>query len=155
MTVEGSVVENYDAMDGILRGDAYAKGLGFTLEDWGGGWARVRYAVPHSHANFNGGLHGGAIFSLADNAFGVASNSWGRISVAIAMEAHFVSAPNFGDMLVAESTEQSRTRRTASHIIKVVGHDDRLVASVHAMVYRTSQWHLGEDAWSPEWREHH
>lgn len=146
-------VENRAALDGIFRGDQYARGLGFELVDWAGGWARVSYTVPEGHANFMGGLHGGAIFSLADNAFGVASNSWGRFAVAISMEAHFVAAPHWDECLVAESTEQSRTRRTASHIIRVTGEGGRLVSSVHAMVFRTGRWHLGEQAWSPQWRQ--
>lgn len=147
------VIENRAALDEIFRGDRYAFQLGVELQNWSGGWARVSYTVPEDHANFMGGLHGGAVFSLADAAFGVAVNSWGRVAVAISMEAHFVAAAQWGEALVAESVEQSRTRRTTSHLIKVSGDDARLVASVHAMAFRTDRWHLGAEAWSPQWRE--
>lgn len=145
-------IENRAALDDVFRGDQYALGLGVELEDWGGGWARVSYAVPREHANFMGGLHGGAVFSVADAAFGPACNSWGRICVAITMEAHFIAAAQWEERLVAESAEQSRTRRTTSHIIKVSGEGGRLVASVHALAIRSGRWHLGDEAWSPGWR---
>lgn len=148
-------VENRAALNEVFRSDAYARGLGIELEDWGGGWARVRYMAPKEHANFMGGMHGGAVFSVADAAFGPACNSWGRISVAITMEAHFIAAAQWEERLVAESTEQSRTRRTTSHIIKVSGEGGRLVASVHALALRTDRWHLGEEAWSPKWRRNY
>jgi LAO/AO transport system kinase len=41
------------------------------------GWATVRMTVGPQHLNFNGGCHGGAIFSLADTALGMACNSHG------------------------------------------------------------------------------
>lgn len=148
-------VENRAALDGIFRNDAYRDALGAELEEWAGGWARVRYDVPSRHANFNGGLHGGAVFSVADAAFGVASNSWGRIAVALTMDAHFLAAPRIGEVLLAESQERSRTRGTASHLVEVTGAGGRQIASVHAMVHRTGRWHLGEEAWSQEWREAH
>lgn len=148
-------IENRAALGDIFRSDQYARGLGVEVDDWGGGWARVSYTVPQEHANFMGGLHGGAVFSVADAAFGPACNSWGRISVAITMEAHFIAAPLWEERLVAESTEQSRTRRTTSHIIKVSGEGGRLVASVHAMAFRSDRWHLGEEAWSPKWRRNY
>ena len=37
--------------------------------------------VDARHLNFNGGCHGGAIFALADSAFGLASNSHGPVAV--------------------------------------------------------------------------
>lgn len=33
--------------------------------------------------------------------------------------------------------------------------EERLVASLHALVHRTDRWHLGEDAWSASWRSTH
>ena len=39
--------------------------------------------VDARHLNFNGGCHGGAIFALADSAFGLASNSHGPVAAGI------------------------------------------------------------------------
>ncbi|MGH9009532.1 MAG: hotdog fold thioesterase [Acidimicrobiia bacterium] len=102
--------------------------------------------------NFVGSVHGGALFSLADAALGVASNSWGRLCVALTVEAQFLSAP-VGDVLVATAVERARTRRTAAYSIDLISEDDgSLRAAFQAMVFRTGRWHLGEDAWPEEWR---
>lgn len=148
-------VENRDGLAAIFGDDPYREALGAELDDWAGGWARVRYVIPSEHRNFSGGLHGGAIFSVADAAFSVASNAWGRMAVALTMEAQFLTASEVGETLVAESHERSRTKRTASHLIEVTGADGRLVASVHAIAFRTGRWHLGEQAWSAGWRASH
>jgi acyl-CoA thioesterase len=150
--VPDPAVENHEQLDALFREDRYAGTLGIDLEDWGGGWSRVRYRVDERHLNFTGGLHGGAIFSVADGAFSVASNSWGRIAVALSMEVHYLASPPVGTALVASAREQARTNRTASYPIEIRDDDEKLIASIHALVYRTSRWHLGEEAWSEAWR---
>lgn len=142
-------------MDAMFRSDRYAAALGVDLVDWGGGWARHRYAARAEHENFAGGLHGGLLFSIADMGHSVASNSWGRIAVALTMEVQFLAAAPRGAALDVEARERARSRRTASYLIDVTDADGRLVASVQATAFRTGRWHLGEDAWSPGWRAEH
>ncbi|MDX1619778.1 MAG: hotdog fold thioesterase [Nitriliruptorales bacterium] len=145
---------NWDRMDELFRSDSYARELGITLEDWGGGWSRVHYVPVEEHHNFGGIAHGGSIFSVGDVAFSVASNSWGRRAVALTVDAHFLSAPEVGTPLVAEGKERSRTRRTASYQIEIS--DARgPVGSLHAMVYRLGAWFFGEEAWPEQWVRDH
>jgi acyl-CoA thioesterase len=148
-------IENHAALDALFRSDPFAGLLAATLEDWGGGWARVRYTPVEAHVSFLGATHGGATFSVADYAFGVASNSWGRMAMGLSMDVHFVAAPAGGEELLAESRERTRTHRTSSHLVEVTGEGGRPIASVHAMVFRTAAWLLGEEAWSPRWRATH
>ena len=156
---------NRDRLDETFRGDTYMTELGMQLVRWTGGTATVRWTPRDVHRNFSGAVHGGAIFSLADAAFAIASNSWGRVCVALAVEIHYLSAPPVGVELEAVARERSRGRRAASYLIELrpagddievrpTGSED-LVASFHAMVHRTDRWHLGEDAWSVEWRAAH
>jgi len=147
-------VPNRDALDALWRGDAYAGLLGAELEDWGGGWARVGLTVTDQHRNFAGLLHGGVGFGLGDVAFAVASNSWGRLSVALSVDVQFLATAVPGARLVAEGRERHRTARTGAYLIEVTD-DGALVASLHAMVHRTARWHLGEDAWTDDWRATH
>ena len=100
-------------------------------------------------------MHGGALFSLADMAFAVANNSWGRVGLALSVDVQYVLAAVPGVALRATATEQSRSRRIASHLLRVEEADGerRLVASFHALGYRTDRWHFGEDAWPQAWRE--
>jgi acyl-CoA thioesterase len=147
---------NRARLEAMFRDDAYVKGLDAELVEWGGGRAVYRLAVEAGHMNFVGSVHGGALFSLADCALGVASNSWGRVSVALTIEVQYLSAGLAGETLRATCVERSRTRRTASFAIDVVSEaDGTLRASFQAMCFRTGRWHLGDDAWPDDWRATH
>ena len=142
---------NHAAMDAMFRGDAFAGRAGLELADWGCGWADVAFVPTVDHHNFMGMVHGAAIFAAGDVAFSVACNSWGRHAVALSVDVQFLAAPPAGTGLVAQARERARTRRTGAYLIEVLA-EDRLVASLHAMAHRRSVWHLGEDAWSEDWR---
>ena len=134
-------------LDALFRSDRYLHVLGCELDDWGGGWSRVRWTPRDEHVNFIGVVHGGAIAAVADAAFAFASNSWGRVAVALSIEVHYLAAPVVGTPLVAEGRERSRRRRAGSYLI------DELVASLHSVAHRTDRWHLGDEAWPEEWRD--
>ena len=146
---------NRDRLEAVFESDAYVNELGAKLVEWDGGRATFRLAPEPRHCNFVGSVHGGALFSLADAALGVASNSWGRMCVALTIEAQFLSAPT-DHVLVATAVERSRTRRTAAYAIDVTSEDDGVLrATFQAMAFRTGRWHLGEDAWPDDWRATH
>lgn len=156
MTPQPWPEHNRSRLEAVFQSDAYLSEFGAKLVEWSGGRAVFRLAPEPRHLNFVGSVHGGALFSLADAALGVASNSWGRICVALTVETQFLSAPLAGDVLVATALERSRTRRTASYAIDVISDaDGTLRAGFQAMAFRTGRWHLGEDAWPDEWRAAH
>lgn len=142
---------NVEAMTELFAGDRFAASIGATLDGWGPGWARLSWTPGPDHLNFAGGVHGGALFTLGDAAFAVACNSWGRAAVALSVDVHFLAGVRPGDHLGAVGVERSRTRRTGSYQIDIHT-GERQVASLHAMAYRSSRWHLGEDAWPAPWR---
>lgn len=145
---------NHARLDELFHADPFAAGAGIELVDWGGGWSRVRHRPRPEQRNFLGGLHGAAMFASGDVALAVASNSWGRIALALTVDTHFLAAPDLDGELVTEARERARTRATASYTIEVSA-AQRPVASLHAMVYRRNAWHFGEDAWSDDWRGEH
>jgi acyl-CoA thioesterase len=103
-----------------------------------------------------GVVHGGALFSLADAGLEVASNSWGRVCVALFMDAQFHSPARAGEALIADARERSRSRRVGGYLIDVVAEaDESLRASFQATVYRTADWHLGSGAWTDSWKNAH
>jgi acyl-CoA thioesterase len=153
---ESSLVANRARLEALFRGDAYLDGLGAELVEWDGGRAVYRLAAGDRHSNFVGSVHGGALFSLADAALGVACNSWGRLCMALTVEIQFLSAPRAGEVLVATAVERSRTRRTAAYAVDVISEaDGALRASFQGMVFRTGRWHLGEDSWPEDWKSTH
>jgi acyl-CoA thioesterase len=152
-------------LDEIFRSDPWAGTLGAELVGWEGGTAEVALRTGPRHRNFGGLVHGGVLFSLADVAMSYASNSWGRIAVALGVDAQFLRAAGEG-RLVARATEISRTRRTGAYRIEVHEHRDgtepgnatepgRLVASFSGLTFRTDDWHLGADAWPDPWTSSH
>jgi len=53
-------------------------------------------------------------------------------------------------------TITSTTWVTAAYAIDVLSEADGVLrATFQAMAFRTGRWHLGEDAWSEEWRATH
>ena len=86
----------------------------------GPGRAEVAMTVEARHLNFNGGCHGGAIFALADSAFGLASNSHGPLASGIAAHITYQVGVREGERLVARAVEASRSRRLAVYRIDVV-----------------------------------
>jgi acyl-CoA thioesterase len=126
-------------------------GLGATVEAWGPGWAEVRLEPQPRHANLNGNVHGGVLVALADLAFEVSCNGYGRMVVALGLTTHFTAAAPLARPLLAVADELSRSRSTAAYDIRVTS-DETLVAHVSAMAYRTARWHLDEallpDGWA-------
>lgn len=153
---------NRSALERVLLDDPFAAHLGATVTGWGGGWARAELTIAEHHTNLARMAHGGVTFGLGDVVFALSSNAWGRLAVALAVDVQFLRAVEVGQRLVATSRERHRTRRTAVYLIeaRTDPHDTdapngELVASLHAMVHRTDRWHLGEDAWSENWRATH
>ena len=61
----------------FFKRDRFAEFLGIELLEAGEGYARSRMQIGEEHLNGIGTVHGGAIFTLADFTFAVASNSHG------------------------------------------------------------------------------
>jgi acyl-CoA thioesterase len=164
--VDDELEQNRTAMRAVFAEDGYAGRIGARLTDWGGGWSQVELTVADEHANFAGLLHGGVTFGLGDAAFAVASNSWGRLSVALSVDVQFLGTVPAGTALVATAHERHRTKRTGAYLIEVRSRpsdsvpngsedDGELIGSLHALVHRTDRWLLGVDSWSEDWRTNH
>jgi len=124
----------------LLARDSFAKGLGISLVEAGTGSSTVTMEVKADHLNFMGWAHGGVIFSLADTAFGLASNSHDKASVGIDANVAYLSGVREGDLIEARASEISRTRRKAVYRIDVHRpSDDTAIAAFTGTVYVTEQ----------------
>ena len=63
--------------DPFFLNDAWAQEAGIEPMEVSAGRAKVRLRIAGWHKNSHGTVHGGAIFTLADTAFALASNSHG------------------------------------------------------------------------------
>lgn len=140
-----------DDLDARFRANPFLAHLGIELLDWGPGWSRARMTPGPHLRNLVGTVHGGAITSLADAAFEVACNGYGRVCVALDLTAHFAAA---GDgVLLADAEEVTRSRRTASYSITITAEESgTVVAHVLAVAYRTARWHGGQERYPDVWR---
>jgi len=100
--------------------DGVCRTFGISVRDGGPGHAEVAMTVDERHLNFNGGCHGGALFALADTAFGLASNSHGPVAVGIDAHITYQAAVGRGDTLLARASEIQRSRRIGVYRIDVV-----------------------------------
>ena len=131
-------MEIMDYMKEFFRGDFLARHLGIELLEVSAGKARAKMPLREFHKNSLGSVHGGAIFSLADFVFAAASNSHGRLAVAISAHISYLKALEKGT-LYAEAKESSLGPKLATYEIEITDDDENLIAVFHGMVYRKKQ----------------
>ena len=122
--------------------DALASKLGVTLTEVEPGRAVATMALEPDHRNCYGVVHGGAIFSLADFVFCAASNSHGRVAVALNVTISYLRAVTEGT-LRAEAKEVSLSHRVGTYEIDITNADGEKVALFLGTAYRKSdevQW---------------
>lgn len=117
-----------------VKSEPFAKLLGIRLKEVSEGYALCEMEYTESMDNIYSMAHGGAIFSLIDEAFEISSNSHGNVAVALNINVTYVKPPRKNTILTAESTEISRTKRTASYQI-IVKDEYNLIAICQALVY--------------------
>lgn len=119
-----------------IEAEPFAKKFGIRLIDIQKGYARAQMIFTSDMENMFGMAHGGAIFSLIDAAFEVASNSHGTMAVALNMNINYLASPEKGAVLSAEATETNKTKRTAAYDIRATDDSGKLLATCQALVYR-------------------
>jgi acyl-CoA thioesterase len=117
--------------------DNYARDSGIELLEASPGKARVKMEVSEKHLNSHRTVHGGALFTLADAAFAVASNSHGIPAAAINAHISYMKSVSSG-ILFAEADEFSLNARLATYTVQVTDQDKNKIAIFQGMVYRKS-----------------
>ncbi len=116
------------------KDDLFPCKLGIKLEEVRAGYARVSMVVTPDMHNFNGVTHGGALFTLADTAFGMASNTRGT-ALAMHISINYLKGTVSGDRLTAEAEEEHLTRSTGIYRMSVYKGEDK-VALLRGTVFR-------------------
>ncbi len=123
-----------------VENDAFAKSLGIEWLELREGFAQCAMVVRESMLNFHGTMHGGAIFALADTAFGAACNTRGQTTVALEMNISFLAPVMPGTRLIAEAQEEGSSARVGLYHIVVKDESGQVVASSHGTGYRKKEW---------------
>jgi len=126
----------FDAINKRVREEPYAKKLGMELIELDAGYSKVKMTFKEDMENIFGMVHGGAIFSLIDEAFETAANTHGTAAVALSMNITYIKPVSAGDVLYAEAKEMSLSGRIGTYVINVENERGDLIALCQALVYR-------------------
>lgn len=103
------------------------KVCGITIEEVGPGEALCRMEIKDFHKNALDGVQGGAIFTLADFAFAVASNQDGAATVSLSNNITYLRGSR-GAALYARARRVSSTRRVAAFEVTVTDDLEQTIA---------------------------
>ncbi|MCK9263444.1 MAG: PaaI family thioesterase [Desulfomonilia bacterium] len=124
-----------DAVASKAVSDPFARFLGIRVERVEEGFASCSVTIGGDLCNFLGMVHGGLIFSLADVAFGAASNRDHYPSYALDVSGSFLKTARVGDVIRAEARLVHSTRRIGLYRMDVYRQSE-LVATFNGTVFR-------------------
>ncbi len=122
----------------FAEGRDFSKNIGIELIEVHYGFAKAKLKITEFHLNQAGVAHGGAIFTLADFAFAVASNSFGKVSLAINTSLSFMHAGKLGDELIAEAKLVDESNRLGTYEV-VIANGKKKIAFFTGTVYKTKK----------------
>ena len=120
------------------KSDSFMRLLGFEIVLLEAGRAILATQVKREHLNIHGSCHGGFLYSLADAAFALASNSHGVAAVALSTNMQYFKAVCEGDRLEAIASEENLGRRTGTYRIEIK-RGEQVVALFGGTVYRNTE----------------
>jgi acyl-CoA thioesterase len=122
----------------FFANDRYAALTGVEIVETGKGFCKTSLKIEDKHLNAAHVVQGGAIFTLADLAFAIASNSHGQLALAINVNISYLSSVSSG-MLYATATEVNEPNRLGAYDVLVTDDQERVIARFNGMVYRKKQ----------------
>jgi acyl-CoA thioesterase len=124
-----------DAMaDSRVEDDRFAREVGIRKVEVRLGFARTEMTVEERHLNGVGILQGGALFTLADFAFALASNSHGPVAVACQADLTWFKPVTSGK-LTATAEEISRTRKLSTCLVRITNEEGLSVGLFKGVAY--------------------
>lgn len=118
----------------VFERDRFARENGMRVVQVRLGFARTEMTVEPRHLNSVGVLQGGALFTLADLAFAVASNSHGVVALACQADMTWFKAVASGK-LTATAEEIARTRKLSTCVVRITDEAGELVAQFKGLAY--------------------
>jgi acyl-CoA thioesterase len=119
----------------IEKRDRFSKLLNFEIIELKEGYAKVKADIKDEHLNAADVVHGGFLFSLADYAFALASNSKNNLSLAVNANITFHKAVSCGTVY-AVAQEIKDGKRIASYEVKIYDDKNSVIATFIGTVYR-------------------
>ena len=129
-----------NAIEQAVKTEPFATMLKMELIELEDGHSRVEMTYePDKMDNIYSRAHGGAVFSLIDEAFETASQTDGTIAVALNVNVTYMASPNPGDRLSACADMTSRTKKTSCFDIAVTDQNNKPIAKCAALAWQTGK----------------
>ena len=119
----------------VNQEETFSQRIGVKLVELLPGFARTTLPITPETVNIHQMAHGGAIFSVADQACQAAGNSFGEPAVALQQNIHFLAAGRSGDFLEAAAKVVHRSKRIGLIEFEVKNQEGRLVARGQQVIY--------------------
>lgn len=115
--------------------DTFARLIRMKLIEVQPGFARSTLPITDQMVNIYQMAHGGAIFSVADQACEAAGNSFGEPAVALQHNIHFLAPGKSGDILEATAKVTNRSNRVGLIECEVRNQEGLLLAIGQQLIY--------------------
>ena len=122
------------ALELVLTRDRFAQLLGIEALELRAGYARASMKIEERHYNGVDIVQGGAVFTLADYAFAMASNTHESVAVGVESNISFMK-PTRGGTLFAEAEEVSRSKSLGSYLVRITDDKGNLTALFYGRVF--------------------
>ena len=120
--------ESLEAARTYFAGDLFATESGIRIDELKDGNAVCSFEITEHHRNADGGVMGGAIFTLIDFAFAVASSSIHHPTVAQQVSVNYLNQPK-GKQLTARAECRKDGRNSCVYIVNVADETGREIAT--------------------------
>lgn len=118
-----------------FKADKFALNTGIELIEVSKGYAKARMEITPMHLNAGGVCQGGALFTLADFAFAVATNSHGQLTFSITSSINIFKSEKSG-YLYAEAKEVFSHKRLGNCEVNITNEAGELIATFNGTGYR-------------------
>ncbi|MBN2732349.1 MAG: hotdog fold thioesterase [Balneolaceae bacterium] len=128
----------------MMADDAFSQWMKIQIIDVKPGFVKISMEIRPEMNNGFSVTHGGITYSLADSALAFASNSYGRVALALENNISYMKKVNAGDVLTAETEEISIGNTIGVYNITVTNQNDESVALFRGTVYRMKEKHINK-----------
>lgn len=119
-----------------FKADTYAmETTGIVIDAVGENYAKCSLTIQPKHLNAVGSVMGGAIFTLADFTFAVASNTQDTITVSLSSQINYLSVAK-GETLFAEARCIKSGQSTSLYVVNITDELGTAVAMVSMNGFR-------------------
>lgn len=136
---EGVFLNTIEQIREMFSNDIFAtETTGIVINEVNDGFATCSLKIERRHMNAANSVMGGAIYTLADFTFAVASNFNRPLTVTLSSNINFLASPK-GDTLICKSQLINETLKTTVHSVTITDNTDRLIATVTCTGYKKVQ----------------